>query len=400
MRKGLLFLQVFIFVFGLSSVGAQNASVSSPLLDSYLRNFARANLSTKLQILQDAAKVDLKGMGPLYIKAVEFILDNQDLIRTDPMAQQLSILAVGLTGQSGYGEGKYKLWDLFRVDENTSVRVAVMNTLGQIVGDDKEMTEKLSTWLTGQNSLFLTGSRPDRQVVAEGVAAMGKIGAADFFPVLFTAMAVGYSNEISEKAKTALVSIKGNLKDNLVGVILKNSLNEKVLAVRMMLESDKLTDEDKGEAAEVALSTALNASSRNDDETSLIRTLRMEAAKALTARNWSKASPNAVRHFNESILEYEKGFVSKNYFLETIAFLGAVRTIEAAERLNLYLGLLNSYVENGQKVDDQIALAVITNLGLLGDAVASDNLLYVGYLDYGSTIKKAAREAFNNLKFR
>ena len=262
------------------------------------------------------------------------------------------------------------------------------------------MIEKLTAWLSGQNSLFFTGNRPDRQVIGEGVTAMGKIGAVEFFPVLFTAMALGYSNEITEKAKNALLSVKGNLKDNLIQVISKNVVQEKVLALRMALESDKLTDEDKGLAAETAIAVALGTSSRNDNETSLLRTLRADAARALAARSWSKASDYAVRHFNESTLEFDKGFVDKNYFLEAIAFLGAVKTNEAAERLNLYLGLLNSYVENGQKVDEQVILTVIKNLGILGDAAASDNLLYVGYIDYSNNVKKAAREAFNNLKFR
>ena len=89
-----------------------------------------------------------------------------------------------------------------------------------------------------------------------------------------------------------------------------------------------------------------------------------------------------------------------SFFLAAINGLGAMRAHEAAERLTLYLGLMNSYTEGGQKVDEQIALTLINNLGMLGDQIAGDNLLFVAFIDYSDTVKQAAREAFQNLKRR
>jgi hypothetical protein len=42
-------------------------------------------------------------------------------------------------------------------------------------------------------------------------------------------------------------------------------------------------------------------------------------------------------------------------------------------------------------------LAVIQNLGSLGDKVAFDYLLYARLLDYSDSIKKAAQESLNQL---
>jgi hypothetical protein len=61
---------------------------------------------------------------------------------------------------------------------------------------------------------------------------------------------------------------------------------------------------------------------------------------------------------------------------------------------------MNSYMENGQETDLQISLAVISNIGIIGDSIAFDDLLYSGYLEYPVTVKRAAREALNNLKSR
>ena len=107
-----------------------------------------------------------------------------------------------------------------------------------------------------------------------------------------------------------------------------------------------------------------------------------------------------IENFEIAALEYDRGKTDKTYFLAAIDGLGAMRAHEAAERLTLYLGLLNSYTEGGQKVDEQITLSVINNLGLLGDQVAGDNLLFVAFIDYPDGVKEAAREAFKNLKRR
>ena len=43
---------------------------------------------------------------------------------------------------------------------------------------------------------------------------------------------------------------------------------------------------------------------------------------------------------------------------------------------------------------------MMVNIGIIGDAIAFDHLLYSGYLDYPASVKRAAREALNNLKSR
>ena len=130
----------------------------------------------------------------------------------------------------------------------------------------------------------------------------------------------------------------------------------------------------------------------------MLRELRYYAVRRLTSLKWSRAASEVIRHFDTTLLEYDRGLTSKENLLEAIECLGAMGTHEAAVRITLYLELLNSFVENGQVPDEQIAYAIVTNLGLLGDKIAFDYLLYTGYLDYPVSVKKAAKEALNNLK--
>ncbi len=396
MRKTLLVLMIFCF--GLGFLYAQETAEENTHLESFLRNFARANLDTKIKVLEDAEQLDLEGLGPLYHKAIQFVIGNQILLLTDPAAQRLAIIATDLIGEAGYREAKYDLWDLFSIDKDTTVRVQVLNSLGKIASGDDDLIWKLNNFLLSQNTEFLTGGRPDTQVVAACVAALGELGDPSSFPVIFTAMSLSYSDVITSIARQSLYAIEGDLKDHLIAIIEKNTIEEKLDALRMALAEDKLTEDEKGEIAERAMDVGLNTTSPDATEKARLRDLRNIAARALTERKWGKATDLAIRHFDVTVMEYDRGIARKTDFLEAIACLGAMATHEAAVRLNLYLDLLNTYKEQDRAVDGQVVLAVINNLGKLGDKVAMDNLLFVGYLNYSQTVQNAAREAINNLK--
>ena len=388
-----------ILCFSLGFIYAQESeSEENPTIESFLRNFARANLDTKIKVLEDAEQLDLEGLGPLYHKAIQFVTGNQILLLTDPAAQRLAILATRLIGEADYAEARYDLWDLFDIDKDTTVRVQVLNSLGEIADGDEEIIWKLNNFLLSQNTQFLTGGRPDMQVVAACIAALGELGDPSSFPVIFTAMSLSYSDTITSIARQSLYGIEGELKGHLIDVIEKNTIDEKLDALRMALAEDKLTEDEKGEIAERAMEVGLNTTSPDATEKAQLRELRYIAARALTDRKWAKATDLAIRHFDVTVMEYDRGIARKTDFLEAIACLGAMATHEAAVRLNLYLDLLNTYKEQDRKVDGQIVLAVINNLGKLGDKVAMDNLLFVGYLNYSQTVQNAAREAINNLK--
>ncbi len=395
-RVSLLIIVMLLMLFPLT-VWSQKKD--NKILDAYKRNFAIASLDVKIQILQDATKGGSKDMGPLYLQAIDFVLDNSSLIPTDPRFRQLSVIAAKGIEETGYQKAKYSLWKLFKLDKETMTRVAIMRALGTVAVGDKEIIESLNKWVKDQNTLFKAGKIPDLQVVAEAMDTLGKLGDPSSFPIVFSAMNLGYSDNITEKAKKALFEIKGNFKDMLMGVIKNQPLIEKKQALLMALNSDKLKDDEKGEIAQYALEIALNTESHNSLEQKVARDMRFIAIKALSERKWSKATPFVIEHFNATIQEYERGIIDKGRLLEAIACLGNMGTHEAAVRLTQYLVLLNSYTEKGKGYDAQIILAVLDNLGKLGDKVAFDDLMYTQYLNYSNSIKQAAKKALEKIKW-
>jgi hypothetical protein len=69
-------------------------------------------------------------------------------------------------------------------------------------------------------------------------------------------------------------------------------------------------------------------------------------------------------------------------------------------RLTQYLVQINAYTERVREFDSTIVLAVIENLGQLGDKVAFDDLQYVEYLkSYSPEVLAAARKVRASLKW-
>ncbi len=386
---------IAILVIAVSIPGAQEAQ---EVLRTYKRNFAIASLDVKIQILQDAANSS-QSMGPLYLQAVNYVLDNSSLIPTDQRFRQLAVLALNQIRALSYSEAKYSLWNLFETDHETSVRVNSLNALGIIGKGDAEIIRNINLWMDSQNTIFKGGKITDLQVISACVEALGRLGDKSSFPIVFSAMDAGYSEAITNQARAALLVIEGDLKEHLIGVIKAGSIQEKKQALLMALVSDRLDDDQKGQVAEYGLDVGLHTATRDTMQQALIREIRFLAARALSEKKWSKATPLVIEHFDNSLLEYDRGLSDKGQLLEAVACLGNMGTHEAAVRLTQYLVLLNSYTEKGQGYDEQIALAVVSNLGKLGDKAAFDDLIYATYLNYSAQVKKAARQALESLKW-
>ena len=369
------------------------------LLKTYKRNFAIASLDVKIHILEDASGMDSQEMGPLYLQALDYVLDNFSLIPTDQRFRQLSVVALNQIGNLAYTDARHSVWKIFEMDSETTVRANAMNALGVIGKGDEDIIQNINHWLESQNNIFQTGKIPDLQVIIATVTALGQIGDQSSFPILFSAMNLGYSGDITRQARGALLMTQGDLKDHLLVVIKTRTLPEKKEALIMAVESDRLDDDKKGEVAEFALDVGLHTAASDTLLKATAREIRSIANRALSERRWSKATPLVIEHFDNALLEYDRGISSKGFLLEAIAGLGNMGTHEAAVRLTQYLVLLNSYTEKGLGFDEQIMLAVTSSLGKLGDKTAFDDLLYAQYLNYNAPVKKAAREALENLKW-
>ncbi len=390
----LRYLYVLIFSIFVFSLTAQEIN---PMLTAFQKSFARGSLSTKIQVLQDSSKITERSMGPLYVQALQFIIDNNRTLHDDTTARELTVLTVRLSGLRHYKETARLLWKLFKETDDTGVQVEILSALGEI-DTPVNIIEEMNDWLGKENEKVREGNTVPFELVSEMVTTLGKLGSPSSFNVLFSTGALKYNNEITGKAASALKKLGTDYAESLIDVIQNNKPEEKLAAVDLAVADKELTDAEKGKIFQAALETVLLNQSLIGKEGPNLRELRLTAVKQLTLLKWTAASALAVQNFNKTIEEIDSGLASTTQLVESINFLGSVNTHEAAVRLSVYLEVLNSRKERGQQVNTQIVMAVIRNLGLLGDKTAFDNLLYAGYLDYSSSVKNAVREALNNLK--
>jgi hypothetical protein len=381
-------------------MGAQD---SDAVTLAYRRNFARASLVTKLELVKEASTRGGTSMGPLYGMAIRFAVDNAALLVSDPQLKELAVLASTEAGKASYAKAVDDLWSLFQSFQDADVRAAAVAALGTAGAGEARVAEYLNAFLASQNSLFRSGTQPEYPALEACIVALGQLGDGSSFPVLFSAYVAGYSPAIATKAAKALGSIKGDYRGYLVRVIAKNPPLEKSAAYAAGMENANFSDADKGELAEAAMSAALDASvpgaALSPVEAQSMRELKRATARQLRDLKWQKASAVAARYFSVVQSDYAKGAATKADFLESIACLGAMGSTEASQSLSIYLQLVNAQTEQGSPYDEEVLLAVIAALGDLGDKAAFDYLLQIGYLQYGEKVKKAARESMLKLKW-
>lgn len=387
----------------LACAGGIQAQDSDAVTLAYRRNFARASLVTKLELVREAAARGGASMGPLYGMAIRFAVDNAALLGSDPQLKELAILSSNEAGKAAYAKAIDDLWSLFQAFQDQDVRAAAIAALGTAGAGEARVAEYLNAFLASQNSLFRSGTQPEYPALEACITALGQLGDGSSFPVLFSSYVAGYAPAVASKAAKALGSIKGDYRGYLIRVIAKNPPLEKSAAYAAGMENANFSDPDRGELSEAAMAAALDASgpgsSLSPVEAQSMRELKRTAARKLRDLKWQKASSVAARYFSVAQADYIKGAATKADFLDAISCLGAMGSTEASQALSIYLQLVNAQTEQGTPYDEDVMLAVIAALGDLGDKAAFDYLLQIGYLQYTEKVKKAAREAMLKLKW-
>jgi HEAT repeat protein len=371
------------------------------ILDSYQRNFIRASLSTKAGILRDAATDERSGefIGQLYEFALNFSLQNAEMLRDDPDMIALTALACRGAGTADHKASVDTLWEIFLAYRDSLTRAETLGALALLGKGNIQVVENLNQYLANQNNMYRSGMSPDYHTLSACVAALASLGDPSSFPVLFSAMTAGYPNNITQETARALGAIQGDYKQFLIDVIRKNPPAEKMAAFRAGISNEHFGGAEKGQLAEAALELGLTLSPAGEEGDPVFSSLRYAALAVLDQLRWTSASPQVVKHFYRVQADYQNGKAPRERLLEAIHCLGSMGSSDAAQALALQLGFLNSQTERNGEFDDAITMAVVNALGVIGDKSAFDHLLYISYLAYPEHIQAAAREALTHLKW-
>ena len=370
------------------------------LIETYTRNFQQASdAGTRLAAVRDAVSLRVRGLGAFYDVVVRYAVQEVGQLATDSRLQEMALLAIAAIGEESYQPALASVWDLCRKAPVAEIRIAALTTLARIGQHDSRTANEVAALLDAQNRLFAAGRMPESQLVYTLVRTLGEIGDPVGLRALFTTRSLPYPASVTEAANRALLSIGGDLQGALVRVIESGSPPEKEAALALGLQSASLDAGARAAVAAAALKAGLALITQDAGDQQTARGMRSSAVRALAAARWPQAIDLGLEHFGRAIGEFSRGVVDNSYLIEAIHALGASGRREAAERLTLYLELINSYAERRQPYDEQVLVALVDTLGRMGDPIAFANLSYAKYMPYSTTVQSAVKQAIASLKW-
>ncbi|MCL2265769.1 MAG: hypothetical protein FWC22_06980 [Treponema sp.] len=360
------------------------------ILLTFLSSFIYADEHDKLteNISIEGVTDDIIDDNPLAADDEPSLLISELVSESEEKQQEILIDISGVT-DTGI------LWKQFSLGSDIGRNAGILTALGSLGKGNRAVIDNLNDYLMSVNLSYKSGGKTHYIIVSACISAIMELGDSSSYQALFAAICAGYPEVIASEAFGALEVIPGNLHQFLLNVIWNNPPDEKLAAFRIAHNSDRFKIPERGQIAELALEQALSATEANIN----LSAMRYAAVLSLTQMRWTRANALAIKHYYLVQIDFSRGNVPKERFIEAIDCLGAVGDSQAALVLGLQLGLINSRTESTGVFDSEITLAIVQALGRIGDSAAFDHLFYVTNLSYGEQIKAAAREAIGSLKW-
>ena len=387
-------LRYYAFLLVLVAVAGPSVSGQTSRLETYQSNFSTANLQTKLEILRAANHEDAREFGPLYRQALQFTVSNASDLPRQPMLREIAMLSTDRVEEGEFSPASPELWRLFQEYEDTTFRIRVLEVLGTVAGESEPIIGGIVDWVRRRHIEAQGGGRPDLQVLAVALETLGRFGDPRANPVLLDAILYQYPRFVTSVARESMGKLEGDSLELALQAVRGRPMAERRPAFSLLLEGDFLEGEQRMEFARMILGETVRVTTGDPLAVQDARRIRFTAAQALREGEYSAATAEAVQHFNQTVLEFDRGRITSGPLLEAIATLGAMGNEEAAQRLTAYLELINTYTETDRPFDTQIVLAVITNLEILGSPSSYNALFYTTLLEnYPRRVRDRARQA-------
>lgn len=367
-----------------------------PVVLSYQRNFVRASISTKLELLAAAPEIPSADMTPLYLDALYFVLSSHGLLGEDRQLAEIACSAIRSAAECGNPAVLPPIQAVFPLFSDVQVQTAAIGAVASLSGPEDGGFVFLRDWFASALDACSRGTYIPPQVLNAALTAFAGLGNADVFPLVFRAATSNLDSSVVAEAEKTIISFQEGFTDNILAIVSEKDPQKTAAAFSFARKNEQLADADLGKIAEEVFRSMLELNTQGNAEAVPVLD---EAMLVLTGLKWYQASPLVLQYFYRMQSDYKNGKIGAEKLIPVIDCLGAMGTNEAAQALSIFLGLLNSETEQKKTCNEQLMLSIIHALGDLGDKAAFDYLLYVGYLDYPESVKQASRDALARLKW-
>ena len=385
----ILFSQVF-FLF------AQNAD------NEKLIKFIKGNISEKTSAVREASGAE---SILLALKAIDFSLENKDLLGNDRELEGLAVAAI-LSISPDYIKNANdsqksiivsQFINLFnKFFESNTVAIATLTKYSSLYEymQDRQFVETLNFFLKSQEI-----KKTDESVIKSVLNTLQLIGNSETFLILYSILNDKDYSNIKNEIENTLVSLSFISQNEIIGLLETADIKDLSQIFKIIKKNSKISKNYVCDVSEKVISKSillLGSSSFVSQEDILVQ---LEALNNLSDNKWTRASLVAVSYFQFAKKIYNQNLMTENQFESVINCLCNVSPVDAVNPLTAYLEELNRQKENETDVSSAIVLSVIKTLGAIGDKSAFDSLLAVTYLDYDESILSAARKALSGLRW-
>ena len=385
----ILFSQVF-FLF------AQNAD------NEKLIKFIKGNISEKTSAVREASGAE---SILLALKAIDFSLENKDLLGNDRELEGLAVAAI-LSISPDYIKNANdsqksiivsQFINLFnKFFESNTVAIATLTKYSSLYEymQDRQFVETLNFFLKSQEI-----KKTDESVIKSVLNTLQLIGNSETFLILYSVLNDKDYSNIKNEIENTLVSLAFISQNEIIGLLETADVKDLSQIFKIIKKNQKISKNYICDVSEKVISKSillLGSSSFVSQEDILVQ---LEALNNLSDNKWTRASLVAVSYFQFAKKIYNQNLMTETQFESVINCLSNVSPVDAVIPLTAYLEELNRQKENETDVSSAIVLSVIKTLGAIGDKSAFDSLLAVTYLDYDESILSAARKALSGLRW-
>ena len=385
----ILFSQVF-FLF------AQNAD------DEKLIKFIKGNISEKTSAVREASGAE---SILLALKAIDFSLENKDLLGNDRELEGLAVAAI-LSISPDYIKNANdsqksiivsQFINLFnKFSTSNTVAIATLTKYSSLYEylQDRQFVETLNFFLKSQEI-----KKTDESVMKSVFNTLQLIGNSETFLILYDIFDDKNYAHLKNEIENTLVSLSFISQNEIIGLLETADIKDLSQIFKIIKKNSKISKNYVCDVSEKVISKSillLGSSSFVSQEDILVQ---LEALNNLSDNKWTRASLVAVSYFQFAKKIYNQNLMTETQFESVINCLSNVSPVDAVIPLTAYLEELNRQKENETDVSSAIVLSVIKTLGAIGDKSAFDSLLAVTYLDYDESILSAARKALSGLRW-
>ena len=387
---------LFILFFQVFFICAQNAD------NEKLIKFIKGNISEKTSAVREASGAE---SILLALKAIDFSLENKDLLGNDRELEGLAVAAI-LSISPDYIKNANdsqksiivsQFINLFnKFSTSNTVAIATLTKYSSLFEylQDRQFVETLNFFLKSQEI-----KKIDESVMKSVLNTLQLIGNSDTFLILYDIFDDKAYAHIKNEIENTLVSLAFISQNEIIGLLETADIKDLSQIFKIIKKNSKISKNYVCDVSEKVISKSillLGSSSFVSQEDILVQ---LEALNNLSDNKWTRASLVAVSYFQFAKKIYNQNLMTENQFESVINCLCNVSPVDAVNPLTAYLEELNRQKENETDVSSAIVLSVIKTLGAIGDKSAFDSLLAVTYLDYDESILSAARKALSGLRW-